>query len=258
MKLHKCISCKKYRHNFIDGECLKCYGNTLFCKVKSTVYSCSDVYDLSLFAKNEVINRRHHIFNDCLSSPEASYFAGLIAADGNLKSDTPVVSLKLVDFPLMQRFSRFIGKLDSIPTYYYGRENTPIYTVSVYSREMYNSLLNLNIVPNKGNRNFAYPENLVMDRHFIRGVLDGDGTISRDENRVIIYGTQNLVKGIGNVLEKNGISFSVRSHTESLWRIEITKGPSFRKAFLLWIYGNVPMEIMLERKYELAMKLIDS
>ena len=113
-----------------------------------------------------------------IDSEEKSYWLGYFSADGCMTTDnngTYRISLTSIDLSIIRGFMAFLGSNHKIGENKLNKNTA--YTVTFCSKVMFNDLLELGVKPNK-TINLEPPtikENLV--RHYIRGYIDGDGSV---------------------------------------------------------------------------------
>lgn len=121
----------------------------------------------------------HNAFEN--SPPEEIfYWAGFIAADGciSVRSDSSkriVITLHTQDVDILEKFNIFVGT--NKPIYFY--KDKPQCSVTICSTKMVESLAKFNITSRK-TLMMSVPDIVKgspHERHFWRGVIDGDGTI---------------------------------------------------------------------------------
>jgi hypothetical protein len=153
-----------------------------------------------------------------IDTPNKAYFLGLWYADGcvmNLKRGKLIsMGLQARDKLILEKFLKEIRsphKLVFIKSRSIDRQDK--YSIQLHSNRMADDLIKLGCVPNK-TRILTFPKDTqVPDEllsHFIRGVFDGDGSISsyiagRNINpqfRVSICGTKDMCEGIANIFHK--------------------------------------------------------
>lgn len=134
-----------------------------------------------------------------------SYYAGFIAADGNINRDHPnlTITLSEKDQPFLEKF---VENLESTyPIRNYNSNGFSVSSLIVTSREICNNLKeHFNIVPDKS---LIYTPPILEQPYldcFIMGLIDGDGTIGfsarkvcKDSLYITLIGTEdscNLVK----------------------------------------------------------------
>lgn len=187
-------------------------------------------------------------------TPESAYWAGFLAADGCVRSTRATVSLRLAatDFGHVEKFRqavRFNGDVKISGSAAYLHINGPRW-VAALSR-------NFNITPRKS-LTYRMP-NLPTDAlpHFVRGVIDGDGSITRTTVPSLhITGTRYLLASLAEVfyeccdvrlksknrvppvfVKDNGISGLVSWSGRNAAKI------------LRWVYADSTDSIRLDRKY---------
>mgnify|MGYP002625860766 CR=1 FL=1 len=85
------------------------------------------------------------------------------------------------------------------------------YIFSVSSPKMKVDLIRLGAIPNKS-LILEFPKDIPNDliRHFVRGYFDGDGCISKNEDRCSLVSTENFCVELSHILqEKLGIHSSI-------------------------------------------------
>jgi transcriptional regulator with XRE-family HTH domain len=192
-------------------------------------------------------------FFDNIDSQEKAYWLGFMFADGYVKSNLSDVGITLA--------AQDVGHLESFkadieytgPVHRYPSSNTAISTqdycrVVLRSRRMASDLITHGCMPRKTHCVGA-PVDLPSDlnRHFIRGVCDGDGYIGLYEKSgsVEIVGTFELLDWIRSV-GPSGMT-EPRPH-KNIYRIRTTAGGF--KTWCGWMYLN--STVSLPRKYDKA------
>jgi hypothetical protein len=175
---------------------LKLSRNTL-CKKLKEVYGT-----LTFYKKNGHYIHENYFCN--IDTERKAYYLGLIYADGCIttshKRPTMSISLHKDDDYILKQFALDIGK--DLPIYYI----KSICTIKIHREKIVQDLIKHGVKYNKSsNGGLILPsisKNLMP--HFIRGFLDGDGSISK-EGHTIFYGTsfallssiKNLMIGLG-------------------------------------------------------------
>lgn len=149
-----------------------------------------------------------HDFFETIDSEEKAYFLGLLLTDGTVTKDKRSkncqfkISLTSKDKDIIEKFKQHIKantKIHVLKDIYY--------IFSITSNKMANDLAKYSIVPKKTFITFFPAIVKEQIKHFIRGVLDGDGCIyfnhSNYKTPVISFlGTIELLDGIYNFLTK--------------------------------------------------------
>lgn len=119
-----------------------------------------------------------HFFDEY--TPESCYWAGFIAADGNIRSDRNCVSihLKITDKKHLEKFAKLIDFTGTI------EQDTTSCRISI-NGEWYVKKLEekYNIIPQKTlilEPPVQIPKDLLP--HYIRGYFDGDGCVTQTNN----------------------------------------------------------------------------
>lgn len=164
---------------------------------------------------------------------ETCYFAGLLAADGNIAKTEKYFTLTLheKDSDIIQNFVNFMKSTK--PIRYYKK----IYQVIQYSsKQIINNLKNIyNITPKKSLT--LLPPKLINLNHklfFIAGYHDGDGCFSK-QGQSIILGTLPLLSWIGETISEidSSLKYSIRPD-RNIYRLVMTKRSAsifFRKIY---------------------------
>lgn len=145
---------------------------------------------MGLCSKNNL--RKYSINKEYFKIPtiENCYWAGFIAADGNISGNRLSIGLAHKDKNLLDCFCKDLQYTNTVKSY-----KNNVY-LGVNCKEMVKDLeVNFNIIPNKSKilkPPFIKEEDLIAS--FIKGVIDGDGSIGED--RITIYGTKDLLQWI--------------------------------------------------------------
>lgn len=264
------------RKGLVDIECeiLKLYDNSdltvlniakRLCIGKSTVFN--------YLKKN---NRRRYSWHGVDKSsfseftPASCYWAGFIAADGNISNKLTNVHIEL-NYKDAGHIVKALGFVKDIaPKIVYGEKDiqfkgAPVCKVKfckadISSTDIVRSLCdNFNITPNKSftiQPPTKIPEHLIS--HYIRGYFDGDGSIYWNKSHKcgifnICSGSKDMLVWIGSAIRNNvdydfsPKAFSLRP-SATIYFIERSH-KSAEKIFH-WIYKDSVEEIRLDRKYE--------
>lgn len=119
---------------------------------------------------------------DKIDTPEKAYFLGLLLADGSVILDAirnPNIQLELVETDVDMLY-RFRDALNSNAGFYYNKRRNRAngtYRLSFRSKKIAEALEKFNIIPNKTyeTKEVIFPDKYKID--FIRGYVDGDGSI---------------------------------------------------------------------------------
>ena len=189
---------------------------------------------------------------------ENSYWAGFIAADGNIndrgKTKYLKITLAIKDKLHLKNFKKviqFTGPIkDGISKC--NKLNFENSTIGITSNKICNDLANIfNIHPRKS-LNLEFPSNLTFEQSlaFIKGYIDGDGTICFNKNnhiRLSILGTESFLNSVCKIFEEIKVKCNVNIH-KNIFCIQL----SGRKAKIILDKLNAIVDIKLERKWKLV------
>jgi len=222
-----------------------------------------------LFEINRKCSVNDHLF-DVVDSEEKAYFLGMLFSDGNVcKSPTNnAITLKLNkrDRDILTRLSNLV--FGTIRLYESKSDDSLMLKFS--SPFLKQKLIELGCVPAKS-LVLKFPEiEPKLWRHFIRGYLDGDGSIpkcktkskTRFDYHLTIASTEQFCQTVKNIiLNATGIEGTITKDKESVNRgNEITsvlayKGNRRVERILDWLYEN--SLIFMERKHQKYLMLKD-
>lgn len=190
---------------------------------------------------------------DDLSNEETAYHLGYIYADGGINKETLTVGLSIKDLSHLGKLKSFLSYEAPIEPY---KAKTPkgvlndYCRLSVHSKVLIARLRGLGII--KKRPNFSLLLNQLPKesyRHFIRGVVDGDGTLDRSKRnnaRLRILGQSDLLEWISETLHLElGLPIRTIFPRPGIYAIEYGGAAQARKA-ITWLYLDAM--IFLERK----------
>lgn len=151
---------------------------------------CSQVVSQTLREYNiPIIQHRNH-FSDkqlnedyfsVIDTEAKSYFLGFIMADGNIYKNQLSIEIQLKDYDLLDALKKELNTSNAIT--YRKRKHTEMVCLRVVSRKMVEDLAKYGIVEDKTHKQkhlCPVPDHLL--NHFLRGLLDGDGWITKDKS----------------------------------------------------------------------------
>lgn len=123
-----------------------------------------------------------------INTEAKAYFLGFLFADGNVcckKNGRKQVSLEvsIKDKDILDLFKKELNSDAKIS--YRKREHTETVSTRVYSEKMANDLAKHGIIPNKTKETKHLPNTIPISlmKHFIRGLIDGDGAIYKSQDK---------------------------------------------------------------------------
>ena len=190
--------------------------------------------DASISHKKYKLNESYF---ETIDTEEKAYWLGFLYADGNVfvnndgyKQAVVTLGLKNTDREHVNKFREAIQSNAVIRDSDHGMA-----ILRVTSKKMTDDLIKLGCVPNKTFKITFPSEKQVpkhLQRHFIRGVFDGDGCISlvKENNKNAyhidfqILGTENLVNNIGKILlNEQVVSKELKiTKIKSIYKIRLT------------------------------------
>ena len=194
---------------------------------------------------------------DNINTEEKAYFLGLIITDGcihNTKGRQSLVALTLQDCDkyILEKFKNEINSNKAIAS-----DGRGCSSINILSNNLVKSLRQYGIVENKS-LHTIFPTNIpkYLYPHLIRGILDGDGSISfyaRPNRKCHVkairfcQGNEKFLRDIVDFLyEECGIEkVNTYKEKESLWSIAYRKNDSMLK-IINYIYNDA--HIYLKRK----------
>jgi hypothetical protein len=191
-----------------------------------------------------------HVFDD-ITDQSSAYHLGLLYADGhnNQKRGTIALTQNEDDIDVIVRFRDFVRSNQPILFYNdprQGRRRTAL--IHLNSRHMSDRLAELGMVHDKTHKAEFPTISRWVWRHFIRGVFDGDGSISIKNNRrrcatVSFTGTESLCTSIGEILKSEAGISDFRMYTRhperknNIRMIHISRTDDVLKS-LHWMYDD--------------------
>ncbi len=197
-----------------------------------------------------------------IDTQEKAYWLGILITDSYI-SDTrkkcePQIGLQMVDGELLEKFREFLGSDNPVLKLATRSVNhQPMYRVTVSSQRMASDLSKYGVVPRKSHLTYLPILNQHLMPDLIRGILDGDGTLShRHDGGLIIgfCGSERLITELRIwLISKLSISDNRLHRNESISFIQWSHLPDVKK-IVRYLYKNAP--IYMERKFALIKNVI--
>lgn len=155
---------------------------------------------------------QHRLFNEDyfenITTEKQAYFLGLLAADGNVSEKRNTISLGLSEEDGLDLLEEFKKELNSTGTICFHKDKRVDYKRKTMVSMQFTSLktkkdLEKIGISSQKTSNLSYPKiNKELDRHFIRGFIDGDGSFyyKRGVLAFCLVGTQKILKSIQDIL----------------------------------------------------------
>lgn len=217
---------------------------------------------ISMILEKYNIKRDNTYFNKKLQNDyfskidtyDKAYFLGFLITDGNITKEGNAVrlSLKLEDEEILKVFT---SKIKSENQLVY-RQDKPEVTFSVKNKQWKMDLAKFGVIPCK-TASVEMP--LLTDDmmpHLIRGMIDGDGSISSKSHYIFFCGNEKIVQQLHDFLVKKLNLYNVKIlHTEeNLWSCQWSSKKDILKIGQ-YIYQN-KQDCYLKRKYNNFLQII--
>ena len=201
---------------------------------------------------------KENYFDD-IDTPNKAYILGWWYSDGNRSGNNLRIQIQAGDIDALEKINNELGSNRPIQIYSrkkYGENWQDGCSLDIVNEHMAKELDNAGVIENKS-LVIRYPEWLehFLNRHFIRGLFDGDGSVLKcgPKYKATITGTCWLCESIKEIVE-NELHINCNKVTLADTNNGITSnftvtGKNNTKAFLDWIYKDA--ELYLDRKYEI-------
>jgi hypothetical protein len=216
--------------------------------------------------KNNVIvlncldKTKNENFFEKIDSEYKAYFLGYIVADGSLLKNSNKIQFTInsQDDYILEFFKNIINSSNIVRRYeIYDKRTNKTYNSSVFgitSKKMRDDLSDKGINSDK-TTNFIWPKNIPdnLIHHFLRGMFDGDGHISKTRVRISLISTIQFLNILNNKFfnTKNHKIYDVKKD-KNVYKINIQKSYDVL-TFLDYIYKDAT--VFLKRKYDLYLNI---
>ena len=224
-----------------------------------TIYSILKLRNVKLLDYGEhskIYTLNEHYF-DVIDTYNKAYILGFLYADGCNTEKSITLSLKSCDKHILESINNELSSNRPLKLLQYSQKNnnwSDQYELSITNKYMAMQLSKLGMVKNKS-LVLTFPE-WIDDKlipSFLRGYMDGDGTIGRYECRISFISTEQFWKKAAEFLNnKLGIHCGVykcKKDSTTTTRMMQIAGRNQVKKFLDYIYEDA--ELFLKRKYEI-------
>lgn len=235
-------------------------------------YGCSKKAIANVLKRNNIVKRtpseayRTYSINDYyfdeIDNQDKAYILGFLYADGCNASYYDKnhynigMTLQICDKYILDEMCHKMG-MNRDASVIINSTNKKLYArIDIMNKHMVFQLDKLGVVPNKTRKTrFPYWMKKELYPHFIRGLLDGDGSIPKRLDRVHFCGSNGLMNDLADVInDKFGYRPTVGNYKtcEGISYVQLC-GTKKRLEFLDWIYCDAEMK--LTRKYDLYLKM---
>ena len=198
-------------------------------------------------------------FFKIIDSEIKAYTLGLIATDGHITYTTKgkyfAIELQQPDSIVLHSIAQAIKGNNSLVRQYNRVGKKPSERIRIYSRDLVEQLMELGITLKTGDRQCVRTFSPEVTRHYLRGIIDGDGGIHINKVKEIILSvsSKDLAYGFTELVKTHiGLEASTKELT-------INGKPFYKVGFwgrykarplIEWIYSDVT--IAIPRKLEAA------
>lgn len=209
--------------------------------------------------------RKYHFNRNAfreINTEEGAYILGFITADGYLCESRAELRIKIHarDIDILHKINQYLQS--NIPIHYERHNLTGhlLCKLSICSASIVQHLKQYGIHQAKSLKETFYHDiHPTLIRHYIRGLIDGDGFISQKTCHLGLCGSKNVVTNVAMQLAQHmtnpyDVQQKVRQENHSqLYRFELS-GQNARDA-MRWLYAG--SHIHLDRKYNLVQQYIN-
>ena len=158
------------------------------------------------------------------------------------------ISVKESDKEWLEKFKKYLKYTGEIHHYKVGetgyKPNSPYVRLQIGNNNIVKNLEKLGVVEHKTKIINSIPKEILYKDDFIRGVVDGDGSLRKDYPNLRICGNYNFLVDIGNYLQYPYKIYNDKSIYDLVYNVEYSRILEKR------LYQYAP--VYLKRKYEIA------
>lgn len=202
-------------------------------------------------------NYNKNSFNEIITEQDA-YWLGFLLADGYISDGAkPFVQIKLgeKDYNHLKKFCDYMQYnsyevIKKTTGGAYTKDNI-CYVIKISCKQLSENLKKYGLHGAKSGKEIPYLlNNVELEKHYIRGIIDGDGWIRSTQTGFGICGSYKVMEYIKNYIHNNIIDVSDNNITEhgTIYKFELTSKTK-TKTILKYFYENAT--IYLDRKYKL-------
>lgn len=214
--------------------------------------------NVRLLSLKEIELKRYPRNSNAFSTitPESAYWLGFLDADGTILQNGEIrIQLSSIDEDQLYKFKKFLqASNNGVHRGIYNER--PISYFSITDQQLSTDLINLGCVHNKTYL-LQFPSQIPQEylSHFIRGFMDGDGSINYSfaknypdsrKYRIQFAGTKDMLTGIKHFFNKDNIKLE---DYKTYYQLAFSGNKQVGK-FLDIIYKDSTDNIRLTRKYE--------
>ena len=252
---------KEIIKSYQEGNSLAKVGKQFNCD-PSTVKNILKAYDIQ--TRNLSQARRNYlnytINENCfanINNPDSAYWLGVMYSDGFITKTNQYtnyfgITIHEKDSEWLERFKEFLQYNGEVKHYIAKttyNENTPIAKLLIGNNKIVADLEKLGVVEHKTFRLSQLPQTNYID-DFIRGYIDGDGSLSKRCAHITISGTKEFLLSIANYFQ---IPYNLYED-KSIYSLQYNAKESHYLEKRLYANANY----YLKRKYDIASRSFNS
>lgn len=195
-------------------------------------------------------NINSNSFNEL--NKDSAYWLGIMLTDGYVDKDYYSFELCLKDKEHIEKFKKFLQSEHKInkKRVHINNKICTAWRVSIKDRKICEDLKRLNCTNNKS---FDVRLPIIDDEYYsdlIRGIFDGDGSVSSNKNIVFCSTNKDFLQDIINILNKNNIKTGKITQSRKLYNVRISTKNNNLNRFFNFMYKESDESNRLNRKYE--------
>lgn len=242
----------------LSDEIIQEYNNGKSARQIGFKYCIANVTVTDFLKRNNIKIRKHpeanrmrygyglneNVFDEI--NEESAYWIGFILSDGNVykgdrNSNSINFGLKESDWEHLEKLKKFLGCTK--PLY---RNNKSVF-IAFYSKKIQDKLAEFGIVPCKS-KIAKVPELLKNNKHFWRGVIDGDGWVTFNKSGYPTMGLCGTLDIVNSFIKLIGKMVDAKQRDINKNFAQIAYHTTSAQIICKYLYNN--SKIYLNRKYE--------
>ncbi len=202
----------------------------------------------------------HSALSD-LTDPNTLYWLGFICGDGCIddssKGRSKRLSITSKDQDIIDQFKHFFGSNHKVSTHIHNKNGGKFHRISFSSKKLCARLETIGITARKTHTLEISDQGLVDSNHFMRGIIDADGYISKKRSKVeITTGSKAFANQLTKSLERFSAVCKTREREgRKQYYSVVVGGIDNVKSLLSWLDYD-KSTYALERKKKLALSLL--
>lgn len=187
-----------------------------------------------------------------ISDRETCYWLGVMYTDGYISKRQYTnffgISVKESDKEWLEKFKKYLKYTGEIHHYKVGeagyKPGTPYVRLHIGNNKIVENLEKLGVIEHKTKLINSMPQGIIYKDDFIRGVIDGDGSLRKEYPNLRICGNYDFIVDIGNYLQLPYKIYPDKSIYDLVYNAENSRILEKR------LYKDAT--VYLQRKYEIA------